>query len=92
MDSPGYPSGGSGLYSLQQVYEYLTGGMPATVQAGFQEPESGPGPTMKTTKQIVDDLKALYEQCAVTAANVDSGVTFFCTQPGNWGVRTGTRQ
>jgi len=92
LDSPGAPSAGSGMYTLQNLYDYLTSGAALTVQASFQEPTSGPGSTMKTTKEIGDSIKALYNQCDVTAANVEQGKKFFCTQPGSWGVQTGTAQ
>ena len=91
LDSPGAPSAGSGMYTLQNLYDYLTSGTALTVQSSFQEPTSGPGSTMKTTRQIGDDVKALLDLCATTtAANVESGKAFFCTQPGSWGVQTGT--
>ncbi|MCX6355612.1 MAG: hypothetical protein NTZ78_12050 [Candidatus Aureabacteria bacterium] len=92
LDSPGDPSGGSGMYTLQNLYEYLTSGAALTVQTSFQEPTSGPGSTMKTTKEIGDAIKALHDQCNVTADNVELGKTFFCTQSGSWGVRTGRAQ
>ncbi|MCX6353574.1 MAG: hypothetical protein NTZ78_01570 [Candidatus Aureabacteria bacterium] len=92
LDSPGAPSAGSGMYTLQNLYDYLTSGAALTVKTGFQEPASPPGSTMKTTREIGDDIKALYDQCLVSAADVKSGVTFFCTQPGSWGVRTGIAQ
>jgi len=92
LDSPGAPSAGSGMYTLQNLYGYLTSGTALTVQTGFQEPMAGPtAGTMKTTKQIGDDVKALFDLCALTTAeDVRSGHPFFCTQPGSWGVRTGT--
>jgi len=90
LDSPGAPSAGSGMYTLQNLYDYLTSGAALTVQSSFQEPTSGPGSTMKTTKQIGDALKALFEQSDITAADVAQGKKFICTQPGNWGIRTGT--
>ncbi|MCX6354221.1 MAG: fibrinogen-like YCDxxxxGGGW domain-containing protein [Candidatus Aureabacteria bacterium] len=93
LDSPGAPSAGSGMYTLQNLYDYLTSGAALTVQSSFQEPTSGPGSTMKTTKQIGDDVKAVFDLCATTtAANVESGKPFFCTQPGSWGIQTGTAQ
>ncbi|MCX6353749.1 MAG: hypothetical protein NTZ78_02450 [Candidatus Aureabacteria bacterium] len=92
LDSPGAPSAGSGMYSLQNLYDYIVSGAALTMQTGFQEPSSAPSSTMKTTKEIGDMLKSLYEQCPVTAANVQSGVKFFCTQAGSWGVQTGTAQ
>ncbi|MCX6355094.1 MAG: hypothetical protein NTZ78_09360 [Candidatus Aureabacteria bacterium] len=90
MDSPGAPSLGSGMYTLQNLYDYLTSGDALSVAGDFQEPSAAPGSTMKSTKEIGDAIKALFEQCPVMADNVESGVKFFCTQPGSWGVRTGT--
>ncbi|MCX6356173.1 MAG: hypothetical protein NTZ78_14920 [Candidatus Aureabacteria bacterium] len=31
LDSPGAPSGGSGMYTLQNLYDYLTSGTALTV-------------------------------------------------------------
>ena len=90
IDSPGVPSAGSGMYSLSQVYNYLNSGIDVTPVPDFQEPGAAPGPTMKTMKDIYDDIKAKYIQCPATADNVESGVKFFCTQSGSWGVQTGT--
>ncbi|MCX6355081.1 MAG: fibrinogen-like YCDxxxxGGGW domain-containing protein [Candidatus Aureabacteria bacterium] len=92
LDSPGAPSAGSGMYTLQNLYDYLTSGTALAVQSSFQEPTSGPGSTMKTTKEIGDDIKALFDLCPVSSADVKSGVRFFCTQAGSWGVQTGTAQ
>ncbi|MCX6356106.1 MAG: hypothetical protein NTZ78_14575 [Candidatus Aureabacteria bacterium] len=91
LDSPGAPSLGSGMYTLQNLYDYLTSGTALTVQTSFQEPTSGPTTgTMKTTKEIGDAIKALLDQSTVTADGVKSGERFFCTQAGSWGVQTGT--
>ncbi|MCX6353935.1 MAG: fibrinogen-like YCDxxxxGGGW domain-containing protein [Candidatus Aureabacteria bacterium] len=92
LDSPGAPSAGSGMYTLQNLYDYLTSGAALTVQTSFQEPTTGPtAGTMKTTKQIGDAVATPFAQCAsTTAADVRSGMPFFCTQPGSWGVQTGT--
>ncbi|MCX6355078.1 MAG: hypothetical protein NTZ78_09280 [Candidatus Aureabacteria bacterium] len=90
IDSPGAPSAGSGMYTLQNLYDYLTSGTALTVQTSFQEPTSGPGSTMKTTKEIGDGVQALFTQCPVTAADVKSGMKFFSTVSGSWGVQTGT--
>ncbi|MCX6353787.1 MAG: fibrinogen-like YCDxxxxGGGW domain-containing protein [Candidatus Aureabacteria bacterium] len=91
LDSPGAPSAGSGMYTLQNLYDYLTSGTALTVQTSFQEPTSGPtAGTMKTTKQIGDAIKALLDQSNVGPDNVESGKRFFCTQSGNWGIQTGT--
>ncbi|MCX6355617.1 MAG: hypothetical protein NTZ78_12075 [Candidatus Aureabacteria bacterium] len=90
LNSPGAPSAGSGMYTLQNLYDYLTSGAALTVQTSFQEPTSGPGSTMKTTKEIGDAVATPFAMCDTTAANVESGKKFFCTQPGRWGVQTGT--
>jgi len=92
LDSPGAPSAGSGMYTLQNLYDYIVSGAALDAKTGFQEPAAAPGSTMKTTKEIGDALKASFEECPVTAADVKSGVKFFCTQSGSWGVRTGTAQ
>ncbi|MCX6355408.1 MAG: LamG domain-containing protein [Candidatus Aureabacteria bacterium] len=90
MDSPGLSSAGSGMYSLSQIYNYLNSGVKATPIPGFQEPGAAPGPTMRTTKEIYDDIVAKLDQSDVTVANVESGKKFFCTQSGSWGIQTGT--
>ncbi|MCX6353499.1 MAG: hypothetical protein NTZ78_01185 [Candidatus Aureabacteria bacterium] len=92
LDSPGAPSAGSGMYSLQNLYDYLTSGTALSVQSGFQEPALAPGSTMKTTKEIGDALKALFEQSEIADADVAQGKKFICTQPGSWGIQTGTAQ
>ncbi|MCX6355669.1 MAG: DUF2341 domain-containing protein [Candidatus Aureabacteria bacterium] len=89
IDAPGAPSLGSGMYTLQNLYDYLVNGSALTVQSGFQEPGAAPGSTMKTTRELGDAIKALHDQCDATAYNVELGKKFFCTQPGSWGVQTG---
>jgi len=90
IDSSGAPSGGSGMYTLSQIYDYLNSGIKSTPVPSFQEPNVAPGPTMKTLKQIYEDHMAMLDQCNITAENVELGKIFFCTQAGNWGVQTGT--
>ena len=90
LDSAGAPSGGSGMYSLSQIYDYLNSGIKATPVPSFQGPGAAPGSTMKTTREIYESIEAKHNQCNVTAAHVEAGWTFFCTQSGSWGVQTGT--
>ena len=78
------------MYTLQQIYDYLNSGTEATPAPSFREPGGAPGPTMRTTKEIYEDIKAKYDQCDATVADVKSGKKFFSTAPGSWGVRTGT--
>ncbi|MCX6355351.1 MAG: DUF1566 domain-containing protein [Candidatus Aureabacteria bacterium] len=89
IDSPGAPSTGSGMYSLSQIYDYLNSGIEVTPAPSFQEPGAAPGSTMKTTKEIYDDIKAVFSQCDATAENVELGKKFFCTHAGSWGMQTG---
>ncbi|MCX6355181.1 MAG: hypothetical protein NTZ78_09805 [Candidatus Aureabacteria bacterium] len=91
IDSPGAPSSGSGMVTLQQMYNYLSSGIEVTPVTGFQEATSGPtAGTMKSTQQIYDDIKAKFAQCTATAAHVESGWTFFSTASGSWGVQMGS--
>ncbi len=90
IDSPGDPSAGSGMYTLLELYNYLNSGTVPTISGSFQEPSSGPGSTMKTTKNIYDDSKAKFDLCDAQASDVGSGKKFFSTLSGNWGVKTGT--
>ena len=89
IDSPGAPSAGSGMYTLQNLYDYLINGAPLSVQENFQEPVSGPAPTMKTTKEVGDAVQTLFEACDTDPMDVRPGKKFFCTLPCMWGVRTG---
>ncbi|MCX6353657.1 MAG: LamG domain-containing protein [Candidatus Aureabacteria bacterium] len=90
IDAPGAPSAGSGMYSISQIYNYLNSGIDVTPVPNFQEPGAAPGSTMKTMKDIYDDIKAKFIQCPASIADVKSGVRFFCTESGRWGVQTGT--
>ena len=91
IDSPGPPSGGSGMYTLQQVYNYLSAGTVPTIPGSFQEPSAGPGSTMKTTKEIVAAIATPFAQVSGPAtADVKKDVKFFSTASGSWGVQTGT--
>lgn len=90
VDSPGSPAQGSGMYSLRALYDYFMNGSPLIVQGNFQEPSSPPNPTMKNLTEIGDDIRAEFLQCNTLPLEVKSGTRFFCTQPGFWGVQTGT--
>ena len=90
IDSPGPPSAGSGMYSLKQLYDYLNAGTTATIPGSFQEPSAGPASTMYNTKQIYEAVATPFPQCNAAVADVKSGVKFFSTVAGSWGVKTGT--
>ncbi|MCX6355135.1 MAG: hypothetical protein NTZ78_09570 [Candidatus Aureabacteria bacterium] len=89
IDSPGAPSAGSGMPTLQQIYDYLNAGIETTPVPNFQEPLAAPGSTMKTTKEIYDTMRGIFSQGDITAENVELDKKFFCTQPGSWGIQTG---
>jgi len=91
-DSPGTP-GPSG-YTLSDIYDYLNSGSTVTIGGHSLEPPSGavPGDTrFQTLNRIYDDIKAKFDQCTATGANVEEGKTFFSTQSASWGVRTGSK-
>ncbi|MCX6354256.1 MAG: hypothetical protein NTZ78_05055 [Candidatus Aureabacteria bacterium] len=92
IDSPGLPSAGSGMYTLQNLYDYIVSGTALEAKTSFQEPSAAPGSTMRTTKEIGDAIATPFAQCAsTTAANVESGKKFFSTVSGSWGLQTGTK-
>ncbi|MCX6355137.1 MAG: DUF1566 domain-containing protein [Candidatus Aureabacteria bacterium] len=90
LEAPGNPTVGSGMYTLQQVYDYLYTGTVPTIPGSFQETSTSPGSTMKTTKQIYEAVATPFAQCDATAEDVKQGKKFFSTQSANWGVLTGT--
>ena len=91
INHSGDPAGGSGMPTLQEVYDYLVDGTAETPNDTFQEPTGAPGSTGKTTKNIYDDIKTKFDQCAsATPDKVQSGVKFFSTDTAQWGVQTGT--
>jgi hypothetical protein len=90
-DSPGDPTTTAGhMPTLEELYQYLTSGTEPSVPGAFEEPSAGPGATMKTLKELYEDLKALIDQCSATPDNVLDTVTFFSTDPLNWGPQDGT--
>ncbi|MCX6355620.1 MAG: DUF2341 domain-containing protein [Candidatus Aureabacteria bacterium] len=89
INSPGAPSGGSGMYSISQVYDYIVSGAALEAKTGFQEPTSAPVSTMKTMKEIGDALRTSFEQCEIYPEDVTPGKKYFSTIQGWWGVRTG---
>ncbi len=87
----GDPMDGSDMPTLEEVYNYLLNGTEETPNASFEEPATGPGPVMRTTREIYDDIRAEFRQCVDAAPDrVLRGVTFFSTDPDNWGPVTGT--
>jgi len=90
IDSPGPPSAGSGMYTIEDIYNYLADGTEPAISSTFKEPTTGPGATMKSTKDIYNDTRAKFDSCDTTPDQVMDTVTFFSTGSGNWGPRSGT--
>ncbi len=90
INPPGPPSAGSGMITMQELYDYLTTGKAPPVPGLFKEPVAGPGSTGKSIQEIYNEVQALFGQCDAGPADVSSGVIFFNTDPDNWGPTQGT--
>ncbi|MEA1927033.1 MAG: DUF1566 domain-containing protein [Candidatus Auribacterota bacterium] len=91
LDPSWGPQSGSGMYTLSEVYYYLTEGTEGSIADSFQEPTAGPGSTAMDTKVIYDDIEAVFTACTATPDSVLAGVPFFSTQTSSgWGFQTGT--
>ena len=84
------PQSGSGMYTLSDVYYYLTEGTEGSIADSFQDPTAGPGSTMMNTKVIYDDVKSEFDGCGAEPGDVMSGTTFFSTDTSAWGMQTGS--
>lgn len=93
-DTPGPPgTPGPSRFTLSDIYNYINSGTTATIGGHALEPPSAsiPGDSrFKTLNQIYYDIKAKFDRCDATSDVVMPGYTFFCTRPGDWGVRSGT--
>jgi len=85
------PQSGSGMYTLSEVYYYLTEGTEGSIAASFQEPTSGPGGSAIDLKTVYDDVESAFVQCSdLEPGQIMKGKKFFSTKAGAWGVLTGT--
>jgi|AntAceMinimDraft_8_1070364.scaffolds.fasta_scaffold01627_7 hypothetical protein len=85
------PQSGSGMYTLSEVYYYLTEGTEGSIAASFQEPTSGPGGSAIDLKTVYDDVESSFVQCSdLEPGQIMKGKKFFSTKAGAWGVLTGT--
>ena len=75
-DYSGSPADGSDMPTLEEIYDYLLNGTGETPNASFEEPAAGPGPAMKTTREIYDAVKA-ERDTDLTAGNIRKGVKIF---------------
>ena len=74
LDSTADPAAGSGMPTLQELYDYLMYGVEPSTPGTFQEPVAGPPVAskamMKTLKELYDDFKA------VACLNIDSKLAY----------------
>lgn len=80
------------MYTIEDIYNYLIDGTEPVISSTFMEPTAGPGATMKSTKDIYDDTRAKFDSCDAAPEKVLEGVTFFRTDPSDWGPREGTME
>ena len=90
IDSPGDSAEGSGMYSLEELYDYLNFGIYGIIDSEFVEPDSGPAPTGRTLTEIYQSIETLFNQCTASPGQVAVGVYFFSTNPNSWGPKVGT--
>ena len=61
IDSPGDPSSAGRMYTLENIYDYLTTGTaPSKATGAFANPTAGPGSTMHTTDEIFAAITDVY--------------------------------
>ncbi len=90
LDNAGSPAAGSGMPTLQGIYQQLLDGTPATSSGPFQEPSGGPDAgTGHTLAEIAAKLPAP-DTNGAAAGDVLSGKTFWGLRTdGTWGLKTG---
>ncbi|TAN38745.1 MAG: hypothetical protein EPN25_12940 [Nitrospirae bacterium] len=91
LDSPGAPSSGSGMPTLQGIYEQLDTGTTAPISPTFQGPSSGPtAGSGKSLTDIKSKLPVADNTNGAAEADVHAGKTFWGLRTdGTWGPKTG---
>ncbi len=89
-DSPGEPSGGSGMVTINGLYNYLNAGSTPMTSGSFQMPTTAPGSSMYSIQDIYTNVKAKYDQCNAAPHQVLTGVKYFSADPAHWGPQIGT--
>ncbi|MDM8525375.1 hypothetical protein QUF80_18570 [Desulfococcaceae bacterium HSG8] len=96
LDSPGQPASGSGMYSLDEIYNRLDTGASGTGNTRpFEEPASGPAnDTGRTLNDVMDKTPAADNTDGSVPADVKSGKKYWGlrTDGSGWGQQTGTMQ
>ena len=94
LDGPDWgPQSGGGMYSLADLYYYITEGTTFTATTSFTEPAQGPTvPTNMDLKTFGDDIQAMYDQCNLTVDDLAgkglTGKVFFANSTTDWGPVT----
>jgi hypothetical protein len=91
LDSSGDPTAGSGMYSLEDIYNRLDTGAWGTSGGPFKEPSAGPAATGHNLNDVMGKAPEI-DTSGATPANVGSGKTFWGLGSGNWGLQTGTME
>ncbi|MCP4708344.1 MAG: hypothetical protein GY869_06950, partial [Planctomycetes bacterium] len=89
-DSSVAPSNGSGMVTINELYNYLHSGSLPMVLDNFQMPMTAPGSSMNSIQDIFDSTKAKFDQCNAAPDQVLNGVKYFSTDPARWGPTYGT--
>ena len=93
LDSPGAPADGSGMYSLEDIYNRLNTGASGTQGGPFKEPSAGPtAGTGHNLNEVMGKAPAEDDTNGAAPANVGLGKTFWGLGSGNWGPQTGTME
>lgn len=93
--APAEGPGQSDMYTLDEIYYYLTEGEEPAVERPGLDPTSGapgediPGFT-KSLADILEDIKVLFEGSDAAPGQVLESVTFFSTDADDWGPRSGS--
>ena len=89
------PAEGSGMYSLDQIYNLADKGREPTVVSSFANPAASPASTMFSLYDLGNLMKTNFSACDAAAGDVLRGKVFFATQmtsdgTGAWGPTVGT--
>ena len=90
MTPPGPPSAGSGMPTMNAVFQQLSSGQKATPSASFQGPTAGPGASGRDMSDIARKLPVFANISAASPSDVKAGMKYWGLKDGAWGVKSGT--
>ena len=92
IDSPGDPSSAGRMYTLENIYDYLTevdSAVPTKPTGAFANPTAGPGSTMHTTDDIFGSLTRIPATGQTTSyRTADDGTGFHSLRNGRCSWKT----